>query len=169
MKTTPRQHQFGAGNGVPAARPAHESPIRRPRTGTCRAFTMIEIMVVVAIMGLVLAMGIPAIYAGLHRGPMAQAVTDVLDACKAARSLAIMQGKPVALNFYPAEKRLSVGESGSDAKTEAGLGAGARETRVTRGFSAQISDHLIIEMLDVNYKDCRKWDVATVMFDVNGP
>ncbi len=123
-----------------------------PRQAGSRAFTLIELMVVVAVMGIILMMGIPAIYSALHRDPLSQAVVDVVDACQGgldhagARSLAILNGKTTELRIYPRERRIEV--------------AG--------GMSAQISDHLYFRMLDVNFMDCRDAPVATVRFYPNG-
>jgi prepilin-type N-terminal cleavage/methylation domain-containing protein len=129
-----------------------KTAVRRSRNAGFRAFTLIELMVVCAVMGVVLAMGIPAIYSALHRDPMSQAVVDVVDACQGgidhagARSLAILTGKTTELRIYPHERRIEV----------------------NGGMSAQISDHLYFRMLDVNFLDCRDADVATVRFYPNG-
>jgi hypothetical protein len=109
-------------------------------------------MVVVAVMGVILLMGIPAIYSAVHRDPMSQAMVDVMDACQGsldhpgARSLAILNNKITELRIYPHERRIEV----------------------SGGMSAQISDHLYFKMLDVNFIDCRDADVATVRFYPNG-
>lgn len=60
-------------------RPAWRSQLSRPSPiglRLSRAFTLIEIMVVVAIMGLILATGIPSIYRIWNREGMRQAVID---------------------------------------------------------------------------------------------
>src|SRR5262249_11217045 len=43
----------------------------------CTAFTLIEIMVVVAIMGVVLTMGVPIVYKAWHKAPMSKAISDI--------------------------------------------------------------------------------------------
>lgn len=128
--------------------------VLRSRAGqrAARAFTMIELMVVVAVMGIVLAMGIPAIRSALNRDPMSQAVVDVLNACQGdvdhagARAKAIMTGRTTELRIYPHEKKIEV--------------AG--------GFTAQFSDQIGFKMLDVNFLDCMDADYATVRFYPNG-
>jgi prepilin-type N-terminal cleavage/methylation domain-containing protein len=144
-----------AGGGIPHFRDrrgADETVGRRRRGAGSRAFTLIELMVVCAVMGIILAMGIPAIYSAMHRDPMSQAVVDVVDACQGsldhagARSLAILNGKPTELRIFPHERRIEVGG----------------------GMSATISDHLYFKMLDVNFIDSRDEDEATVRFYPNG-
>lgn len=66
---------------------------RAPRTAA-RGFTLIEIMLVVGIMGIVLAMGLPAIVRTLERKPLQQAVIDVVEALGHARAQAILRGRP---------------------------------------------------------------------------
>ena len=63
------------------------------------AFTLIEIMVVVAIMGIVLAAGIPSIYNGMRKEGIRKAVSDVMEACEKARAQAIMTGRTSEVHF----------------------------------------------------------------------
>ena len=69
-----------------------------------RGFTLIEIMVVVAIMGLIMAMGVPSILANMKKEGMRKAISDLSDACQHAREQAIMQNLPVAVEFHPVAK-----------------------------------------------------------------
>jgi prepilin-type N-terminal cleavage/methylation domain-containing protein len=149
---------------------------RRMAAGS-RAFTLLELVVVVAVMGIILMMGIPAIRSATHRDPMAQAVVDILDACQGsrdhpgARSLAIMRGRKMEMRIFPQERRIEVGEAGSGAAPDnsAELPADAAPKPVVgAGFSATISDRISFKMLDVNFIDCRNEDVATVWFYPNG-
>jgi len=69
-----------------------------------RGFTLIEIMVVVAIMGLIMAMGLPSILSAVKKDGMRKAISDLQEACSTARAQAIMQNQTVALEFHPGEK-----------------------------------------------------------------
>src|SRR5437016_9236871 len=88
-----------------------------------RAFTLIEIMVVVLIMGITLTMSVPIAYKLWHRAPMRQAVKDIFEVCQNARRRAIFQGQTAELVFHPRERRLEVtGATGEG--TSARLGDG---------------------------------------------
>ena len=145
---------------------ATDSALRRRRS---RAFTMIEVMVVVAIMTLVLAMGIPAIYSAMHRDPLTQTVVDVCEACRRARSQAILSGNVVAMRIYPQDRRITVDAPPSPApKPDEVKDAEPANATAAAGFSVNIPDDLKIEMLDVNFLNCLSWDAATVYFNANG-
>src|SRR5438874_2527738 len=63
---------------------------RNPQPATHRsAFTLVEIMVVIAIMGIVMTVAIPTLYHQLHPDSMRRAVTDVTEVCTEARGRAI--------------------------------------------------------------------------------
>lgn len=115
------------------------------------AFTMIELMMVVAIMGIVMSMGVPAIYHIWHKDSLAKSISDVVEVCSHARARAIMRGEMAEVVFYPQDGRLEVG----------GGGGGA-------GLSARISDRVFIEMLDVNLREYKDAETARVRFYPNG-
>jgi type II secretory pathway pseudopilin PulG len=74
---------------------------RRPRGG---AFTLIEILIVVGIIGLTLTMGVPAFVLALHKEGMRKAESDVLEACQKARAGAIIHAQPQNLIIRPMER-----------------------------------------------------------------
>jgi prepilin-type N-terminal cleavage/methylation domain-containing protein len=76
-------------------------------------FTLIEIMVVVAIMGLILTMGIPSIYQLAKKEGMRRAVSDLKDVLSNARAQAILSGGEVQVKFYPPENRFEVTGGGA--------------------------------------------------------
>src|SRR4051794_40507683 len=92
--------------GVGSGRHVFTFPRRHARLAP--AFTLIELMVVVGIMGLVLMIAIPGIYRTLHPDPLQKAVDDVREACKAARELAVMRTSPTVLAIDLKSKSFSV-------------------------------------------------------------
>jgi len=131
----------------------HASPVTRHAA----AFTLIEIMIVVAIMGLIAAMGVPSILQTFHKEGMRKAVSDVLDVCAEARARAILQNQTTAVVFYPPERRFAV--------EGAALGKSVSAGRVT---SATLPDGVEIAMLDINLQDYSGSPWARVFFYPNG-
>jgi prepilin-type N-terminal cleavage/methylation domain-containing protein len=79
---------------------------------SCRAFTLIELMVVIAIMAIVMTIAVPFMHMALdnHKG-MNGAVRDVQEACATAREWAIMQQKTQELRVRPHDGLFEVGAS----------------------------------------------------------
>jgi prepilin-type N-terminal cleavage/methylation domain-containing protein len=120
-----------------------------------RAFTLIELMVVVGIMGLILAMGAPTLYRFFHKEGFRKSVGDMMEACSTARARAILSQTTTVLVFHPATKSCEVsGGSGG------GWGGWAA--------SATFGDDVMIEMLDVNLSEYKDADLARVRFFPNG-
>lgn len=131
-------------------------------------FTLIEVMVVVGIMGLIAAMGIPSMYRLLQKEGMRKATSDVVEVCSLARARAILTGQPTEVMFYPLERRLTAGggaggggEGGAAANPQSALPGGT-------GGSARLPDEITIEMLDINLAEYRESEWARVRFFPNG-
>jgi type II secretion system protein H len=122
-----------------------------------RGFTLIEVMVVVGIIGLIAAMGVPTLYRMLHREGFSKTVGDVMELCSTARARAIMGGRTVVLVFYPQERRCQIGEG----EAAPGGAAGAPS-------SVHFGDDVQIEMLDVNHFECKDDDLVQVRFFADG-
>src|SRR5260370_42495935 len=84
----------------------HFSAARGPRP-SARAFTLIEIMVVVAIIAIVMTIGIPFLkYTFVGGEGIDKAVRDVKEACSHARANAILNGAETHLGIHPFYKPL---------------------------------------------------------------
>jgi len=146
---SPKSPRSVVGCGMPGLRTQDSGPRTQ---GFSRAFTLIEIMVVVLIMTIIMAMGVPIAYKLWRKAPMQQAIKDVFEVCQNARRRAIFQGQVAELVFHPRERRLEVaGASGS-------------------GTSAQLSDRVTIDLLDINMAglEYEKAEVAKVRFYPTG-
>jgi len=143
-----------------------------PSVAVCHpkaAFTLIEIMVVVAIMGIILTIGIPSIYQLSKKEGMRKAVSDVWEVCNSARAQAIFRGAPVEVVFHPTERRFEIG-SGNAPQPQEGTDFIVEKPAPQSGSgqSGQFSDDILIEMLDINLLEYRESDVARVRFFPNG-
>jgi prepilin-type N-terminal cleavage/methylation domain-containing protein len=125
------------------------------------AFTLMEIMVVVGIIGLIMAMGAPTLYHMLHREGFNQTVSDVVEVCSSARAQAILQGRIAEVIFHPLDRRCEVGGGVSSGM----LASGAPGRAAT---AVHFSDEVSIEMLDVNLLEYKDAAVARVRFFPNG-
>jgi prepilin-type N-terminal cleavage/methylation domain-containing protein len=142
-------------------------PTRRLRFS---GFTLIEIMLVVGILGIVMTMGLPTIYRLTKKEDLRKAVSDIVEVCSNARAQAILRGTTVTLHIRPQEGRFDISaappvrssgeEPDSPPTTPA---AGPRS-----GLTAQISDHLAFEMVDVNFVEHKDDEEAKVRFFSDG-
>lgn len=119
---------------------------RRWRTGRA-GFTLIEMMIVVSIMGLVLAMGIPAMFRMADKDSLRQVVADIMDACRATRAQAILTGQTQVMNINPQQRTIQ---------------APGKATAIT------IPERYQIELVGVNFVELQDWDYAPVRFFPNG-
>ena len=142
-------------------------------------FTLIEIMIVVAIMAIAMTMSVPIVYKVWHKQPMRKAVADIVEVCSNARARAILQGHMTEVVFHPRDGSLGLGSPPARsedrdprlAKAEKGLQAAAdTPTAPGSGTSAQFSKDVIIETMDINmsgieYNDAEE---AKIRFYPNG-
>lgn len=133
-------------------------------------FTLIEVMVVVGIMGLIAAMGIPSMYRLLQKQGMRKATSDVVEVCSLARARAILTGQPAEVMFYPLERRLTAGGGSGGSGANEGATAANPQSALPGGTggSAQLPDEITIEMLDINLAEYRESEWARVRFYPNG-
>ena len=129
-------------------------------------------MVVVGIMGILLAMGIPSIVNAVKREGMRKAVNDVIEVCSNARARAILGGQETSVVFHPMERRFEVGGATIPSSSSQEGGADIIEERppaaAASGLAAQLPEDITIEMLDVNLLEYREAESVRVRFFPNG-
>jgi general secretion pathway protein H len=109
------------------------------------AFTLIEVMVVVAVIGVIMAMGVPSVVRSFRKEGMRKATSDLVEACNEARATAILSGTISDLVIRPQEGSISAGK-----------------------FSANFPGNVWIEILGVNFVELQEADEARVHFYPNG-
>jgi type II secretory pathway pseudopilin PulG len=133
------------------------------------AFTLIEIMLVVALIALISTTAIPSIYQLSKKEGMRRAVQDLLDVCENARAQAVFSGKAVAIVFYPPERRFGIsGSPSAGVDPETGEARPAPDARPGTGLTGTIPDDITLEMLDVNQSEYKDSETAVVWFYPNG-
>ena len=123
------------------------------RLSSFEAFTLIEIMVVVAIIAVIAAAAIPSLYGYVHKEGFRRTLSDVLDACRSARSDAIINNRTAELVFHPRDGTCEVSAAG------AGYGSWAHSAKF---------DNCTVKMLDVNLQEYKDADLAKVRFFPDG-
>ena len=147
-----------------------------------RAFTLIELMVVISIVGLVLTIAVPSIYRQLHPDSMQKAVSDFMEACSQARAQAILGGAIAEVVITAEDHTISVRGAGPGARSSAkplespdlaGTDWRMPEPRPASstegaGFTAKLSEKIAIELMEVNFVDQMELDEARIQFHPTG-
>ncbi len=133
---------------------------------------MLELMIVVAIMGIILAMATPSIRSAFHREAFTQGMHDILDACEFARKEAIIHDSVMEMRIYPQSGLVEVAAVPRDTRYDDASSVpppAAPDTPapVIHSYSAQLSDRIEIQMLTVNFAEFKEADVARVRFYPN--
>jgi prepilin-type N-terminal cleavage/methylation domain-containing protein len=147
------------------------------------AFTLVELMIVVAIIGMVLTIAVPTIYRYFNPDSLNGTVRSFMEACSHARAHAILNGVYTELIINPAGRSFSVAVGSSatpnpEPERLESLSVSGEEWRMedrakaapTSGgiFSGKISEKLIIHMVDVNFVEHKDLPSARVRFYPNG-
>jgi len=147
-------------------------PCRRASLG---AFTLIEIMMVVAIIGLVMTMGVPSILRATRQEPMRKAVNDVMEICSHARAQAILHGVTMTVVFHPQSGQVALAsvKTANPPDSSSPSNVPMSESKPSTADapllnSAQFADGIILDMLDINLLEYKDADEARVRFFPNG-
>lgn len=142
-----------------------------------RAFTLIEIMIVIAIVALIITAGIPMMWRAMVKQPLAKAVNDTIEGCKLARDRAILRNRPydfVIRNRSETETEFTVEEA--KIRDPSGLAYPGSDKVATShdsetlvgGFPRALGKDVAIRTLDVNFIDHMGASEAHVRFYQNG-
>lgn len=134
-----------------------------------RGFTLIEIMIVIAIIAIVMTVGVPSMMRAFEKDDLARAIHDVNEGCKTARDRAILQGIPyefviredgtMDVRALPPEQRIAPVESHS-ARDDAGA--------PYSGFPRKLGEDVVIQLIDVNFVNHMEDAEAHARFFPNG-
>jgi prepilin-type N-terminal cleavage/methylation domain-containing protein len=140
--------------------------VRRPF-----AFTLIELMIVIGIVAIIVATGVPPFVRAMRKEGMRKAVSDVVEACSHARAQAILHGAPTELIIREdgqiivrpmMVRRSEYGPGPAVSTGTAGSSAG------TIGFKGSLPDGVNVTLLYVNFENCMELADARVHFFPNG-
>lgn len=133
----------------------------RPPAKRGAGFTLMEIMVVVAIIGLVAAMSVPAILSMRREAPLRKAVNDVLEICSRARAGAVLNNTIATVLFQPRTGKVAALNADSNSALATRLG----QVGIT---ATQFDPTVTVEALGINLKDRTLDAAAPVNFYSNG-
>lgn len=157
----------------------------RPESGRVRpgGFTLFELMVVIAILGIVATISMPSLIGNLKRRPMQQAVENLQEVCRHARLKAVMEGRASELVVQAGNGSLDVRQATDAAAPdpvdpldpaagEAPAGE-ADSAGVLRGgkvanLRLRLPESVAFKELQVNLRDMMDYPEARVRFYPDG-
>ena len=145
------------------------------------AFTLIELMVVMGLMMIILAIGVPKMVQG-NRSPLGESLNAVMEACAAARRQAILSGGTSRVTIRAGEGEILTAGSGggkSSAQKDGDINSDmadfldetpkpAPKPGGGAGFNGRIHDDVAIHGVFVNFEDLMDEDQVEVKFYSNG-
>jgi prepilin-type N-terminal cleavage/methylation domain-containing protein len=118
-------------------------------------YTLIELMIVVAIIGLIAATGLPALDRMLIKRGMRKAISDITEVCLSARAHAIFSGHAVSVIFRPPDHTFAVEGGGSSHGSP-------------YVASSKLPDDVDLEAFGINSLDFTESDFGRVFFYADG-
>jgi prepilin-type N-terminal cleavage/methylation domain-containing protein len=139
---------------------------RHPNFG----FTLIEIMIVVAIIAIFMTIGVPSLMRGLEKDDLSRAIRDTIEGCKTARDRAILQGVPWV--FIVRENgQMNVQAAPQEALRKGTSPVGSSKAIPASPYSTfprQLGEDVMIQLIDVNFISQMERPEARVRFFPNG-
>lgn len=128
-----------------------------------KAFTLIEMMIVLAMAALFMAIGVPQFMRSLNKEGFRKATSDLMEGFSTARAKAILSGGMAELVIRPKDMSISV------------IGGGVSQENQEKGpkiespsFSAQMPTGVYWEILGVNNVELQEEEEVRVRFFPNG-
>ncbi len=136
------------------------------------AFTLIEIMIVMAIIMIIMATGVPSIVRGMEKDELSRAVKDTIEGCKTARDRAILQGIPWAF-VLNVDREFMVEPMPGDSAQRTRAGQIAAPPALPNdspysGFPRKLGDNVRFEEAAVNFVEPGQESAIRVRFFPNG-
>lgn len=134
------------------------------------AFTLIEIMIVIGILAMVLAMGMPSFLQTIRKDPLRQAASDIVEGCTQARAQAILAGEASELVIEAADGRIFVPPWKIKGSSDGGESPVTVPTELASKpqFQGRLDADIAVTLMDVNLRDKMGADQARVRFYPNG-
>ncbi len=134
---------------------------QKVRSGRRGAFTLLELMVVVGIIGLVAAMSVPALLQLHRQAPMVKVIDDLREMAERARAGAVLKNTMTSMVFEPRSGKVQLVAGDNNAALTTRLGS-------KPVMSTQFDPSVNVEQLWVNAKDWTAAAAAPVNFYDNG-
>jgi Tfp pilus assembly protein FimT len=150
-----------------------QPPVRREPEPGVAAFTLVELLVAVAIGLLILGLGVPLLRE-VRRPPLAQATKDFLEACTKARSRAILESRPmqIVIRDGGAEVVVEAAPEGIVGATNGVSAVPLAQRGASDGpapfFARHFDDEIAFESVIVNQRNFMDAPAAAIRFFPNG-
>jgi prepilin-type N-terminal cleavage/methylation domain-containing protein len=131
-----------------------------------KAFTLIELMIVMVIVGIVMAIGVPAFVKIWRQDALRKSVAEIQAVCSNARAFAILRGHVTEVVFHAKDGRFEV-VSGAQSG-EGTSGPVPTNPSASEGLSGQFPEEVAVAKLSINGVSCMESEIAKVRFYPNG-